>query len=202
MRRRILSLVAVALCLFLSGCGELMSLYPLYSKDVLATDDNLIGRWEGIDKGKDGKTEKKECCWTFAKSDDGYTLSMKDAEHHEIMVSKVHLVRLGGTMFMDMEPGDVANKRTTEIGFPTLDVHMILRIWIEKDSLRLAIMDADAMKAAEVSGRTRLTFVYHKTGILLTATTEQLQTFFTEHAKDEGLFTWGTDQDMRFTRKR
>ncbi len=202
MRKKILPIVAAALCLVLSGCGELMSLYPLYSKDVLTTDDNLIGSWEGIDKGKDGKPDKKECCWVFAKDGDGYDLTIPNAEDGQIWLAKAHLVKLGGALFMDVEPRAPKYKHPTEIGFPSLDVHMIMRIWIEKDAFRMVSLDADDMKTAEVSGKSRLPYTNNKDDILLTGTTEQLQAFFTEHANDKAFVDKTPDQMMSLTRKR
>jgi hypothetical protein len=202
MRKRILPVVAIALCLFLTGCGDLMSLYPLYSKDVLTTDDSLIGRWEEHDKGSDAKKDKQECCWVFAKSDDGYALTIPNGEHNQIWLSKAHLVRLGGTLFMDVEPRTPDYKRPTEVSFPSMDLHMIFRIWIEKDTVRMAMLDMDGLKAAQVSGKTQLPLINHKDDILLTGTTEQLQAFFTEHANDDGLFESAPDMIVTLKRMR
>jgi hypothetical protein len=177
----------VAIFLFLGGCAPVVSLFGLYDRSSLMNDDQLVGRWESDDKES---KQKPECCWVFTKSNDGYSMTVPNPDDNQIWDSTVHLVKLGDAMFVDIEPNSEKPKQTTRIPFPTMKVHIFGRIWIEKDSIRMALLDDDAMKNAVASGKTRLTYVNGDDGLVLTSTTEQLQAFSREHAEDKDAFSF------------
>jgi hypothetical protein len=186
MRKAIFSIVAAA-CLFIGGCAPVMSLFSLYDKNTLTNNDQIVGNWESNDK--DDKN-RHDCCFVFAKSGDGYSMTVPDPDDKEIWYSTVHLVKLGDAMFVDIEPNSDKPEQTTRIPFPTIKVHAFGRIWIEKDSLRMELLDDDGMKTAVASGKTRLTYVNGDDGLVLTSTTEQMQAFAREHADDKGAFSF------------
>jgi hypothetical protein len=186
MRKGIVPIVVV-ICLCLGGCAPVMSLFSLYDKASLASNDQIVGNWESTDK--DDK-DRHDCCFVFAKSDDGYSMTIPDPDDKEIWYSTIHLVKLGDAIFVDIEPNSDKPEQTTRIPFPTMKVHTFGRIWIEKDSVRMELLDDDGMKAAVASGKTRLTYVNGDDGIALTSTTEQLQAFAREHADDKAAFSF------------
>jgi hypothetical protein len=185
--RKALVPTLVTICLLLGGCAPVMSLFSLYDKDSLTSDDRIVGNWEMID---DSNKDKSTCCMVFAKSGEGYSMTTPDDDDKQIWVSKAHLVKLGDAMFVDIEPNTEKPKQITRIPFPTSKIHMIGRIWIENDTVRMKLLDDDGMKRAVASGKTRLTYVNGDDGLVITATTGQLQDFALEHANDKDAFSF------------
>jgi hypothetical protein len=184
----------VAICLFLGGCVPVLSLFGLYDKSSLTSDDQIVGKWETFDENN---KEKSECCWIFTKSDDGYSMTVPNPDDNLIWYSTVHLVKLGDAMFVDIEPNTEKPDHITRIPFPMAKVHVFGRIWIEKDSVRMGLLDDEGMKAAVASGKTRLTYI-NAEDLVLTSTTMQLQAFAREHANDKDAFSI----DLNLRRKR
>ncbi|HUK31071.1 MAG TPA: hypothetical protein VLV89_08155 [Candidatus Acidoferrum sp.] len=177
----------VAICLFLGGCAPVMTLFKLYDASVVTNDDQIVGDWEILTTDSDAKPT---CCMVFAKSDDGYTVTIPDADDKEIWTSLAHLVKLGDSLFIDVAPKEEKYKETTRFPFPEIKVHTFGRIWIEKDKVRMELLDDDGMKGAMVKGKTRLTYVDGEDGLVVTSTTEQLQAFAKEHADDKDAFSF------------
>jgi hypothetical protein len=187
--------ILIALCLFIGGCAPVMSLFSLYDKASLTSNDQIVGTWDIVN---DDNKDKADCCFVFAKSDNGYSMTVPDTDDKEIWLSTAHLVKLGDAMFVDIEPSSDKPEQTVRIPFPTMKVHVFGRIWIEKDSVRMELLDDDGMKAAVASGKTRLTYVNGDDGLALTSTTEQLQAFAREHADDKDAFSF----EIKLRRKR
>jgi hypothetical protein len=184
----------IAVCLFLGGCAPVMSLFGLYDKDSLTNDDRIVGNWEILDETNKDKTD---CCMVFAKSGDGYSMTVPDPENKETWYSVTHLVKLGDAMFVDIETDTKKLEKNSRVPFPVTNLHLFGRIWIEKDTIRMGLLDDDGMKKAVSSGKTRLTYV-HADDLLLTSTTEQLQTFAREHVNDKDAFSF----ELNIRRKR
>jgi hypothetical protein len=154
---------------------------------VLTSDDQILGNWEIL---SDASKDKPTCCMVFEKSSDGYTMTTPDTDDNEVWTSTVNLVKLGDSIFIDIAPNDEKHDETARVSFPTVKVHTFGRIWIEKDKVRMELLDDDGMKKAVVNGKTRLTYVNGDDGLVLTSTTEQLQAFAREHANDKDAFSF------------
>lgn len=176
-----------AICLFLGGCAPAMSLFGLYDASVVTNNDQILGDWEILTADS---ADKPECCMVFAKSNDGYTMTTPDKDDKEIWTSSVYLVKLGDSLFIDIAANEEKHNETTRVPFPKMKVHTFGRIWIEKDKVRIELLDDDAVKRAVVKGKTRLTYVDGDDGLVLTSTTEQLQAFAREHANDTDAFSF------------
>jgi hypothetical protein len=186
---RAILLCAMTLAVALSGCGLAVALFPLYDKTTVATDDSLLGRWDAIDKITNGSA-KDECCWTIQKDGEHYILDIPDTVDKQEYISEVHLVKLGDAMFLDAEPADVTYSQTTQIAFPLVKTHLFGRIWIDKDSFRVAMLDEDWMKNAAKNGPAPLKFVVSDDDdVIITADTAELQTFAKKYANDTGAFS-------------
>ncbi|MFZ0820933.1 MAG: hypothetical protein WAM91_12750 [Candidatus Acidiferrales bacterium] len=197
--RKYLLLSLVGLCLFFAGCGDTVSLFPLYSSNVLVNDDTLVGRWEDVDES--GKPEKSPSLFEFTKNDDGYLLVVQDKTKDEAdtIVIQLHLLRLGDKMFVDFGTPKDSDLKLKRSPYPSINVHTFGRIWIEKDSMRLELLGSDDnLKSAEVTGKVKLPYVNAESGLVITATTEQLQAFAREHADDTSLFS----DETKLRRKR
>jgi hypothetical protein len=187
------------------GCVAAPTLYPLYDKSVAATDDAIVGRWDGVDQpdakqeqtAKQKKTDdKNNCCWTIQKDGDAYLSLADDADDKQIWVSKLHLLKLGDAMFFDAESGDVTYSKTTSVSSPVLKAHGIGRIWIEKDALRIEMLSDDWLRDSAKNGAPELSFVEPDKQLIVTATTKQLQVFALKYANDAKVFS----EELKFTR--
>lgn len=169
------------------GCVSAPALSPLYTKSVLVTDDNIVGRWDMLDQ-TDGK-QTSECCMTITKTGDAYDLQMPDTDEKRIWESALHLAKLGDAIFLDAEGPEVKYSTTTKVAAPMLQVHAIGRIWIEKDSVRAELLNDDWLRDAAKSGSPALSFVEPDNQFVVTATTEQLQAFALKYANDTKAFS-------------
>ena len=119
--------VALLSVFFLFGC--LPSVHPLYTKDTLVFDEQLVGKWYGDDGG----------IWSFAKAGDKkYELKVLDDEGKQASF-EVHLVQLGEYRFIDLYPGkNMDLKNTAEIyNFNLVPAHTFMKTELSDDNLRL-----------------------------------------------------------------
>jgi hypothetical protein len=186
MRKAIVPSLA-AICLFLGGCAPVMCLFSFSDPSVLTSDDQIVGDWEILTTDSDAKPE---CCMVFAKTEDGYSMTTPDVEDNVTANSTVHLVKLGNALFIDIEPNGDKPDHPVTVPFPTVKVHTFGRIWIEKDKVRMELLDDDGMKSSMVKGKMRLTYVDGDDGLVVTSTTGQLQAFAREHADDKDAFSF------------
>lgn len=170
----------------LASCGPGIILFPLYSKGGTVMDDNLAGSWEF---SSDEDKPQKDCCWTFAKEGDHYIVHLPDADDHEDWVMKAHLVKLGGAVFLDVEAGDVKYSQTTQLSFPVIDVHMIGRVWINKDTAQIAMLDDAWVRDHGANATPPLRVVVRDDDIFVTSSTTELQAFATKNADNKDAFS-------------
>ena len=66
--------------------------------------------------------------------------------------------------------------------------HLFTRIWLEGDTLRMASLENDWLKAQIDGGKLSIPHMQHEDDIVLTASTQELQKFVLEVAEDAGAF--------------
>jgi hypothetical protein len=168
-------LAGAALALLLSGC-TVRSIHPLYTEADLAFDQALIGIW--------GEEEGKET-WTIqGAGDKAYRVIY--AEPGKATMLEGRLVRLGSYHYLDLFP------KETDDGFQ-IPAHLFVKVSVEGDTLRCAILDPDWLRAALADGRVTLPHVAPGSGggLILTADTKQLQEFVSRHVGDPQAFSEG-----------
>jgi hypothetical protein len=171
----------LALVLLLAGCGPASSLFPLFDDKSLVFDEGLIGRWVVQGEGKQ---------WIFKSSDSRtYDFTLTDFEKNINLRSETRLVRLGKFLFIDFASPDAEFKRPTEVPFPGVPAHIFGRVWIEKDVVRLAMLDEDWVKNMAREKKLVPSYADTPDGVVLTASTEELQQFALEHAEDKEAFS-------------
>lgn len=117
MRNLIWAAVAVA-ALTTCGCGDLLSLHPLYTARDCVADAGLAGRWED-----------EHSLLTVEAAGNGYDVTLeakKDATEKELF--EIHLLDVGGVRFADLVGHDAMG-------------HMFLRVRRTGDELRFAFFD-------------------------------------------------------------
>ncbi len=118
-------LMLLALCVFLSGCGDLLSVHPLYTAEDRVLDPALEGRWENEDD-----------TLTVVRDGNAYeiTSAPKKSPAGETRKWVLHLVDLGGVRMADLIPADDA------IG------HMVVRVRVKDNELRVAFLDSEWLR--------------------------------------------------------
>lgn len=134
--------VAMA-CVLLAGCG-VPSIHPFYTKADLVAEPAIVGNWAV--KGE------KQTIWKFFQkpATKGYTLVMLD--NGTALRFDAHLIRLGGTLFMDtcladdgLESSQLANAYA---GSHLFAAHVPWKVDVKGDDLTVACMDSDKLEKA------------------------------------------------------
>lgn len=187
--RLTLIMLALALTLSMNGCGPIASFFPLYKADDRAFEAGLLGTWKLAEPTPDDPDEKNER-WTFMKSGDeiSYNLKLGAVGATGGILAKVRLVKLGPGLFADFE-GDTGNEalesKDAVLPFPIMQTHMMGRIWLEKDSLKIGLLKDDWVKERIKAGAFPLTHLGENGDLVLTGNTEDLRKFMQEHADDK-----------------
>jgi hypothetical protein len=177
--RLLLRLVFVFACLPLIGCPS-YSLHPLYTDQDAVVEPALEGTWVDTDPGGKGEI-------TFKKVGDyEYSAASFDADPRVIQTYKVHLVRVGGQLFMDY----VADEQTiagAKVDNPpgVIATHVILKVKISGDDLAYATLEDDAVRKQSVAGGAPLDYQITDEGaVLVTAQTDALRRYISAHSED------------------
>jgi hypothetical protein len=167
--------VALGLVMLLAGCVP--SLHPLYTEEDLVYDPALVGTWT---------EEDSEDTWTFRKlGDTAYDLIY--TEEGVPARFEAHLVQVGEFLFLDTYPGEPDIKNDFYL-VHIIPAHIFLRIEIEGDVLRYAMLDLDWLKKMIAENKVDIRHEEMEGGILLTAQPEELQTFLAKYAENEKAF--------------
>ena len=177
MKARLL-LFLISSCLLLCGCPS-YSVHPLYTDQDAVVEPTLEGTWS---PGPDDKEEL-----SFQKSGDhDYSLAIfcpgtKVRQNYE-----VHLVRLGGELFMDLIFEDqTVNGAKVDDPFGVVHAHVLAKVRISGDDLAYATLDVDAIRKQSVSGGTPLDYqVANGSPLLVTVQTDALRRYISAHAED------------------
>ena len=165
----------LGLVLLLTGCVP--SLHPLYTEEDLVYDPALVGTWT---------EEESEDTWTFRKiGDTAYDLIY--TEEGVPARFEAHLVKVGEFLFLDTYPGEPDIKNDFYL-IHIIPAHIFLRIEIEGDVLRYAMLDLDWLKKMISEKKVDIGHEEMEGGILLTAPPKKLQAFLSKYAEDEKAF--------------
>ncbi len=156
--------IALAGVLIMTGCSSVVSLQPFVSEKEAITDPALPGTWTD-DEGKD--------TYVVRQSGDAYAITYVEKSGAAYKFNG-RLWKCGDAMLLDLVS-------TTEAPFH-LPVHFAMRVWIERDSLRIAYLDSDWFKklAAEQLSTQKV-----DDRMVITATPAAMRAFFLTHAADE-----------------
>jgi len=174
---KLLTPFLIVACLLSIGCPS-YSVHPLYTDQDVVVEPALEGTWSSPDPND------KEVI-TFRKSGDhDYSLSIFHPDTKVTENYTVHLVRLESQMYMDL----IADDQT--IGDAKLDgpmgvipTHVIQKVKISGDDLAFATWEDDAIRKQSTGGA-GLDYQMVEGGVLVTAPTEALRRYISEHAQD------------------
>ena len=178
------ALMALAVAALVTGC--IPSLHPLYTDQDLVFEPRLVGTWVG---------EDEDDTWVFEKSGEKqYELTF--TEDGVPAKFEVHLVNLGGSLFMDFYPQELDIEADTDNEFYWLHwipAHTFARVSIEEDVLRMEMLDADWVDTSLAEGEVKIKHERVNDNIVLTASTKKLQPFMLECTEDEDAFADPTE---------
>jgi hypothetical protein len=178
--RAVKLMAALGLVVLVAGCVP--SLHPLFTEDNLVYDPALVGTWAD---------QEGENTWTFQKfGDNVYNLIY--TEEGVPARFDAHLVQLGEFLFLDTYPGEPDIKNDFYL-IHLIPAHIFSRIEMEGDTLRYAMLDLDWLR--DMISEEKVSIGHEKVdgGILLTATTAELQEFFIKYADDDKAFSDPTE---------
>jgi len=184
------SLCAVILLgyLTLAGCEPVNSLFSLYTNDDKFFDENLVGEWrQAVPTDSDSQNTR----WVFLRNGDSqvYKTSLSAIGKRGSFLSQGRLVQLGNAVFVDFEPDSSLNLDEATMAFPMIETHMIGRIWIEKDTVRIHFLNDDWVKKQIKAGKLTLAHAGPDNDPVLNASTAELRKFALEHADDKEAFS-------------
>lgn len=193
MKRAMLTSMLTALALLFSSCVPVMSLLPYYTDSDKLFDGNLVGEWRVVpDRSQtdEGSASDENQRWIFQKTKDQTTYDAWQMELGKSVLgrSTATLVKLGDALFLDLGPGDDASDGPHDLRYPTVDAHLIARVWIEKNEVKMRFLDVEWVLDQVHAGKFPLARVETPNGLILTASTEELRKFLSVHADDKEAF--------------
>ena len=176
MKTRLL-LFLIPACLLLSGCPSFSS-HPLYTEHDAVVEPALEGKWNA---GPDDNVE-----FLFQKAGEHeYSLAISCPDTKVSQNYEVHLVRLGGQLFMDLIFKDQTvdgTKLDNPIG--VVPEHVIVKVRISGDDLAYATLEDDAIRNQGITESAPLDYQMADGPLLVTGQTDALQRYISAHTED------------------
>ena len=166
----IITLAGIALCM--AGC--LRSLHPLYTDKDLVFRKDLIGTWIQGEGNKD--------TWMFQQSGEN-SYDLIHTQKGALARFEAHLIRLDKFLFLDLFP-DQPDTKNDFYKSHLIPAHTFSRVWIDGNDLRLALLDNDWMKDMIAEKKVMIKHERLEDGIILTASTEDLQKLVVTYEND------------------
>lgn len=172
---RILCVGAIILLFF--GC-PVRSIFPLFADKDTVFMPSLVGTWIN--------SEEQTLLIKKAGEQDHYTVIApvgKSGAEVETHAYHVYLGRLGDSLFLD----SFQQIRTDEEDH-LIPAHMIWRLWLDGDTLRLAGLDGDWLGKMIDKKEIAIAHLRRDGEVILTASTMELQQLVRRFAEDQGAF--------------
>jgi hypothetical protein len=175
----------------LAGCVPVWSLHPLFDEQHLVFDEKLLGTFEA-----EGVT------WEFTRAEDPntyqliYTAVSKEDPNILKGLFEVRLVNLDNRLFLDIFPkeapwGDEKELNRTKWPFNSffmLPVHTFIKVEISESDLKLRLTDDENLKKLLKADPNAVKYELVDNTPVLTASTQQLQSFVLKFADGNQLF--------------
>ena len=188
---KVKKLLFYLLAALLGGCGPVMSLHSLYTKENVVFEEKLVGTW--VDD-----PNSPEATWEFNRIEEpenAYRLVFTDKNGQKGSFV-AHLVKLENSLFLDVFPDefpcDTEDPNKTDWlynVFFLVPAHTFIKIDSIEPQLKMRLTDDDKMAKLlkEESNAVKHTLVEDK--LILTASTKELQAFVLKYADDNRVFT-------------
>ncbi len=181
----------------LCGCVPVMSLHPLYTEKDVVFEEKILGRWFD-ETGNNYEFSRSE------ESNKKYQLALTDEDGRKGLF-EAHLVKLEGKLFLDIHPVefpcDIQDANKTEWfynAFFLIPAHTFAKVDFTEPKLKLTLTDDETMGELLEAEPNAVKFESVDDGVVLTASTKELQKFVLKYADDERLFS----EEIELVRKR
>lgn len=185
--RRTKKLLFYLLAVLLGGCLPVMSLHSLYTVEEVVFENKLLGTW----------VDDSNNTWEFKCPDElekAYELIIRDKEGEKGSFV-AYLVKLENRLFLDVYPGkppwDEKDPNKVEWPYNTLffiPVHTFIKINGIEPELKLQLTDDDELKKLLKEDPNVVKHEFVEDGVILTASTKELQAFVVKYADDSRVF--------------
>lgn len=192
-----------SLAALLGGCVPVLSLQPLFTRQTLVFDEQLLGTW--VDDANE-----PDLSWQFAPLEPAeaerlpneleglaekvYRLKLRDNEDRQGAFLAV-LVNLDGKLFLDVlvdrfpsGQEDIEEMALFYNAFFFVRAHTFIRVDAIGGQLKLRLTNDDAFQKLIEAEPNAISSVSVDERIVLTAATPALQAFVTKYADDERVF--------------
>jgi len=182
-----LAVILIFGCLTFTGCddsdgGLVLSLQPSFTDADLEFDPKLIGTWLADDSSLQ---------MTFTESEKRtYKLVVTEFEAGDQKSGEfeAHLVRLGSDWFLDFFPnGQLPSSEFLQMHL--FRAHSIARLELHQDSIHLAFLSGTWLKKQIKQQVVDISYQEAQGALLLTGTTDEIQSLIHFHSDDEGAFS-------------
>jgi len=164
----------------LTGCVP--SLHPFYTEEDLIFEEQLLGVWQ-----KDGSGEN----WRFEKAENEgskfYQATYTDDKGSDSTFI-AGLIKLNGTMFLDLFPEKPECHCRPLYPFHFFPVHNFVKIQQIQPTLKMMAMDPGKVKKMLAADPNLIPHEIIDQRLVLTASTQQLQSFITDYADTPDFF--------------
>jgi hypothetical protein len=146
----------------LAGCPA-RSIHPLFTEKEAVFNPSLIGSWNNKDE-----------IYTFEKLKESiYRLVIRPRDENDSAVYTVTLGKIGESWFFDSYP--IVNSNEHHF----MSVHVFTRMVLSGDSLSIATLEDDWLLKMIEEKKIKISHTRRENEIILTASTNELQKFFT-----------------------
>jgi len=184
------------IALFFSGC-VVYSFYPLYNEKDLFPNDILTGSWmddEGTEWFFEHAYFGKKAPENIDSTSYVLKLKTKDETKFPDKEFSVHVIKLGGTYFLDFYLEEYLDDDELDLAsFHIIPVHTFAKLTFTDDELHINWIDQDWLEDLIEENRIRIHHENNGNFILLTAKTTELQKFVTKYVNSDEAFEDGME---------
>jgi tetratricopeptide (TPR) repeat protein len=199
---RWMKLILVVQAALFAGCTPAVVVRPLYeTKDKAPVDQRIEGEWVTPDVDNSRVKDKIYCRWTVGEYDssDGYSVILRflpadSDEVKEETETKYHvrLLPIGDKLFFDAEfQSEKFGAREIELHEMSIGVvstHVVGRVWIEQDFLRIALLDSEWVMRNIPEGTWVRKYGGEETIAAITAPAEEVRALLVREADNRDAF--------------
>ena len=162
----------------LSGCIPL-SLHPIYTGKDVVFDAALVGNWD-ITDSRDS--------WTITRNGQTHYKLVYTDEDHKQGEFVAHLVKVKGTLFLDLFPVATKSSQNYFYAVHLLPVHSLFQVIRTKPTPQLAVLSEDWLRKYRVRHPSAIRYEEVNGNIYLTGSPREMQRFLVAHLKTKGAF--------------
>jgi hypothetical protein len=178
--------IITTLGILILAAGCIRSLHPIYTEKDIVFEPGLIGQWQ--EKGEDD-------VWVFSKGEDNaYKFVFTDGKGRQ-GAFKAHLAKIDGSLFLDFFP---EKPELEENGFyqaHLLPVHTFAYVQQIEPVLQIRFPDYKWFETLVKESPDAIRHENVEPGIILSASTQELQAFWVKHLATEGAY--GESSNMK-----